>query len=308
MLQYLIRRLGNAVLVVFGAVTLIFIILRAVPGDPASIYAGPSATPDEIAAVRSDLQLDKPIWSQYLLFLGGLLRGDLGESYRLGQPAVSAVFERLPATALLAVCAMTLAVLVSFPLGVAAARRARTPVDYGISIFSLLGQSLPNFWIGLMGILIFSRALGVLPSSGNESWRSLIMPAVVLALPLLGVLVRLIRAGLLEVMGEPYILTARSKGLAPRVILYHHAVKNMLIPVITVAGLQLGQLLSGAVIVEVVFAYPGVGRLAIEAISNRDFAVVQSVVMLVALVFVMINLVVDLAYGYLDPRVRVGSK
>ncbi|WP_203432772.1 ABC transporter permease [Jiangella asiatica] len=307
-MQYVIRRLGHAVVVIFGAVSLMFVILRLVPGDPAIVYAGPSATPEQIDVVRGELGLDQPLYVQYVSFLGDLVRGDLGESLRLGGSAVSAVADRLPATGLLALSAMGLAVLLSFPLGIAAARRARTAVDYSISTFSLLGQSLPNFWLGLVAILVFSRALGLTPSSGWGTWQHLILPAIVLSLPLLGVLVRLVRAGLIEVMGEPYILTARSKGLTGRVILYRHAMKNMLIPVITVAGLQLGQLLSGTVIVEVVFAWPGVGRLLIDAISNRDFAVVQAVVMLAAFTFVMLNLIVDLLYGYLDPRVRLEAK
>jgi ABC-type dipeptide/oligopeptide/nickel transport system permease component len=222
--------------------------------------------------------------------------------------AVEAVRSRLPATALLAFSALTLALLVGFPLGIVAALRARTRLDQALSLLSLLGQALPNFWIGIVFILVFARNLRLLPSAGYGTLRHLILPAVTLSLILLGVIMRLVRSGMIEVMNEPYILTARAKGLLPRVVVFNHAVRNMLIPVITLVGLQLGQLLSGTVVVEVVFGWPGIGRLLVDAITNRDYTVVQAVVMFMSTIFVLINLVVDLLYGYLDPRVRLGAQ
>jgi ABC-type dipeptide/oligopeptide/nickel transport system permease component len=199
---------------------------------------------------------------------------------------------------------MGLAIVTSFPLGIAAARRRGGPIDSVVSVGSLIGQSLPTFWVGIMLILVFSRFLKIMPSGGSSSLKHLVLPAVTLALPLLGALVRLIRSGLLDVMGEPYIQTARSKGLSERAVTYGHALKNMLLPVVTLAGLQAGELLSGVVIVEVVFAWPGLGRLLVDAIFYRDYPIVQAAMVLVAATYALVNLAVDLMYVYLDPRVR----
>jgi peptide/nickel transport system permease protein len=202
--------------------------------------------------------------------------------------------------------AMLIAVGVSFPLGIGAALRPRSPVDSVVSVVSLLGQSVPNFWLGIMFILLFARSLRLLPSGGSESWAHLVLPAITLALPLIGVLTRLVRSGMLDVLEEDYVRTARAKGLPPRSVLVRHALHNMLIPVITVIGLQLGHLLGGAVIVETVFAWPGVGRLLVEAIGNRDYPLVQATILFITAGFVLINLLVDLSYGIIDPRVRLG--
>lgn len=307
MTAYILRRSFFALFVMFGAVTIIFVVMRLVPGDPVSVLLGPTATTEQIAAAQERLGLDLPLFQQYGIFLENVVRLDFGDSLRLGGSAMDIVAERLPATIRLAVAAMAVTLLLSFPLGVAAALRPRSLLDRIISTLSLAGQSIPNFWIGIMFILILSRTLQILPSGGDATWQHYLMPAVTLALPFLSVLVRLIRSGLLEVMHEGYIQTARAKGFVERVVVFRHGVRNMLIPVVTVAGLQFGALLGGTVIVETVFAWPGVGRLLVDSISNRDYAVVQATIFLISGAFVFLNLVVDVLYGYLDPRVRVGG-
>jgi ABC-type dipeptide/oligopeptide/nickel transport system permease component len=297
--------LGLSVLVLWGAVTIVFAAIRLAPGDPAQMMLGPSATVQEVAALRVRLGLDQPAPVQYARYLVQVARLDFGDSLRLNQPALEAILERVPQTARLSAIAMLAAVLLSFPMGIAAALRRATLVDRSISVMSLLGQSVPNFWLGIMLILLFARGLQILPSGGADTWQHLVLPATTLALPLVGILTRLIRSGLLDVLLDDYIRTARAKGLAPRTVMVHHALLNMLIPVVTVMGLQLGTLLGGAVIVESVFAWPGVGRLLVEAIGNRDYPLVQAAILVITSAFVFINLLVDLSYAYLDPRIRL---
>jgi len=305
MTTYIIRRLGLSIFVLWGAVTIVFVAIRLAPGDPAQIMLGPSATAQEVEALRTRLGLDQPAQVQYARYLLQVARLDLGQSLRLNQPALEAIFERVPQTARLAAMAMLVAVALSFPMGIAAALRSGRAVDRTISIVSLFGQSTPNFWLGIMLILVFARGLQILPSGGADTWQHLVLPAITLALPLVGILTRLIRSGLLDVLREDYIRTARAKGLAPRTVMVRHALLNMLIPVVTVLGLQLGILLGGTVIVESVFAWPGVGRLLVEAIGNRDYPLVQAAILVITTSFVFINLLVDLSYGYLDPRIRL---
>ena len=305
MLPYLMRRLALSVFVLWGAVTIVFVAIRLAPGDPAQMLLGPTATGEEIAEARRQLGLDRSIPVQYLRYLAHVVRLDLGQSQWLNQPALGAVVDRIPETLQLTALAMAGAVLLSFPMGVAAAVRPDTLIDRGISVVSLLGQSMPSFWIGIMFVLVFARELRLLPSGGTGGWTHLVLPSATLALPLVGILTRLIRSGLLEVMREDYIRTAFAKGLAPRSVLVRHALLNMLIPVVTVLGLQLGHLLGGAVIVETVFAWPGVGRLLVDAISNRDYPLVQAAILFITAGFILINLLVDLSYGYLDPRIRI---
>lgn len=308
MTTYIIRRLFFAIFVMWGAVTVIFIIMRVVPGDPVSVLLGPDATREQVAAGRESFGLDEPMLTQYAIFLQDAVRLDFGDSLRMGGSALEAVLDRLPATVQLGFSAMALALLLGFPLGILAALRPRSLLDRAISAFSLAGQSIPNFWVGIMLILIFARTLNVLPSSGNATWRHFLLPSVTLALPFLSVLVRLIRSGLLEVMHEGYIQTARAKGFSERIVILRHGIRNALIPVVTVVGLQFGALLSGTVIVETVFAWPGVGRLLVASIFARDYAVVQAAIFLIAGTFLLLNLLVDVLYGYLDPRVRVGGE
>jgi ABC-type dipeptide/oligopeptide/nickel transport system permease component len=305
MSRFLLRRSLQSLLVVVGAITLVFIILRVAPGDPAVLYAGPQATQDDIAAARRTLGLDQPTVVQYLNFILDVAQFDFGESYRLNGSAVDLLLGRIPATLLLATAAITIAVLFGFIFGVWAGLREGRPADTIISSLSLFGQAAPNFWIGIVFILFLSANLGLLPSSGFGSPRHLIMPAVTLALPLIGLVTRLVRAGLIDVMRQPYIRAARARGYAPAVVVWRHAMRNMLIPVVTVIGLQFGVLLEGSIVIEVVFAWPGVGRLLVDSVIARDYAVVQVTVLFIAAVFIVINIVVDLLYTYLDPRVRV---
>ena len=306
MTTYVLRRLGFSVFVLWGALTIVFAAIRVAPGEPAQLMLGTDASAAEVAALRQRLGLDQPLPIQYGRYLFQALRLDLGRSLRLDQPAIQAVADRFAVTAQLAFSAMVLAVAISFPLGIAAALRPRSIVDSIVSTVSLLGQSVPSFWLGIMFILLFARQLRLLPSAGAETWQHLVLPALTLALPLIGVLTRLVRSGMLDVLHEDYVRTARAKGLPPRAVVARHALLNMLIPVITVIGLQLGHLLGGAVIVETVFAWPGVGRLLVEAITNRDYPLVQAAILFITAGFILINFLVDLSYGYLDPRVRLG--
>jgi peptide/nickel transport system permease protein len=303
--QYVLRRLAYAVFVLWGALTIIFITVRIIPGDPASMMLGAGATQEDVEALQARLGLAEPLLIQYVQFMSEAVRLDFGDSLWLNRPVLDSVSERIAATARLAVAAMIIAVLVSFPLGVIAALRPRSFLDYLVSVVSLVGQSVPSFWLGIMLILLFARQWRLLPSSGSGSWQHLILPAVTLALPLIGVLTRLVRSGLLEVMYEDYIRTARAKGLNATSVLTRHALRNMLIPVVTVAGIQMGNLLGGAVIVETVFGWPGIGRLLVDAIFQRDYPLVQASILFITGTFIVINLLVDLSYVYLDPRIRL---
>jgi peptide/nickel transport system permease protein len=304
---YLLRRLAQAILVVWGAFSIIFFVVRIVPGDPASLMLGPSATQSQVDALRARLGIDAPLIVQYLNYLAGAIRLDFGDSLRQGIPASSAVLDRLPATIALAAAALLVTLVVSLPLGIAAARWSGSAVDRGVRVVSLVAQSLPTFWIGLMLLLIFARTFKVLPSIGATSPAHYLLPSITLALPLIGTIVLLVRGGLLDVFEEPYLQTARSKGLGDRAVILRHALPNTLIPVVTVIGLMLADLLGGLVLVETVFAWPGMGRLTVDAIHNRDYPVVQACVAFIAIVYVLANLAVDLVYGRLDPRVRTAA-
>jgi peptide/nickel transport system permease protein len=303
--SYITRRLLFSVFVLWGALTVVFLTVRAVPGDPAQMMLGTDATAAEVQALRDKLGLNRPLLVQYVAYLFQAVRLDLGESIRMAQPVAALVAERVPVTGKLALTAIAIAILVSFPLGIVAAVKPGGLLDGVVSVVSLLGQSAPGFWLGIMFILIFARSLRLLPSAGDETWAHLVLPSVTVALPLIGVLTRLVRSGLLDVLDEDYIRTARAKGLTPRTVMWRHAVRNMLIPVITVIGLQVGHLLGGAVITETVFAWPGVGLLLVDAITNRDYPLVQAAILFITAIFVTINFVVDLSYGALDPRIRL---
>jgi ABC-type dipeptide/oligopeptide/nickel transport system permease component len=301
---HIARRLVFSIFVLWGALTIVFVAVRVVPGDPAQMMLGSSATQADVGRLRHRLGLDAPLGVQYVRYLAGAVRLDFGQSLVLEEPAVRAVNERLPATGLLAVTAMILGVAVGLPLGVIAALHPRSAADYLVSVASLAGQSVPNFWLGIMFILIFARELRWLPSAGIGGLSHLVLPAVTLALLLIGVLTRLVRSGLVEVVQEDYIRSAYAKGLARFEVIKRHALPNVLVPVITVVGLQLGNLLAGAVIVETVFAWPGAGRLLVQAIGDRDYPVVQVAVLFITVSFILVNLLVDVSYAYLDPRVR----
>jgi len=305
---FALRRFAMTLFVLWGVISVIFVVVRVVPGDPALVQLGPTATEAQLNAFRAQLGLDAPLISQYLQFAKDAVLLDFGESFRLGGAAMAHVLERLPFSLELAGAAMALAILAGFPLGIFAARYPGRLVDRIASMLSLAVQGLPTFWVGIMLILVFARIMKVVPSGGTGTWLHLVLPAVTLALPLIGVIVRLVRNGLLEEMREGYVQTARSKGLAERIVIRAHVVRNMLIPVVTVLGLQFGVLLGGAVVVEMVFSWPGIGRLLIDSISNRDYPVVQASVAVMATVFVVLNLAVDLLYGILDPRIRLGGR
>jgi peptide/nickel transport system permease protein len=305
MTSYVLARLGYSAFVLWGALTIIFIAIRIVPGDPASMMLGAGATEDDVAALRARLGLDASMPVQYARFLGDVARLDFGESLWLNRPVGQEVVSRVAATGRLALAALTIALLISFPLGILAALKRKTPVDGLISVASLIGQSVPSFWLGIMLILVFARQLQVLPSAGSGSAKHVVLPAITLSMPLVGVLTRLVRSGLMDVLHEDYIRTARAKGVAPRDVLTRHAMRNMLIPVITVVGLQVGHLLGGAVIVETVFGWPGIGRLLVDAIEHRDYPLVQAAILLITAGFIAINFLVDLSYGYFDPRIRL---
>jgi peptide/nickel transport system permease protein len=305
MSRYLLTRVGLSLFVLWGALTIVFLAVRIVPGDPAAMMVGPGGTEADIAALRDRLGLDESIPVQYGRYLSDVARMDFGNSLWLNRPVGSEVASRVAATARLAAAAAVIGLAVSFPLGIIAALKRGSPLDGLISVLSLLGQSVPSFWLGIMLILVFARQLQILPSSGSSGWSHLVLPAVTLAMPLIGVLTRLIRSGLLDVLYEDYVRTARAKGLTPRVVLMRHAMRNMLIPVITVIGLQIGNLLGGAVIVETVFGWPGIGRLLVDAINQRDYPLVQVAILFITASFIFINLLVDLSYGLLDPRIRI---
>lgn len=304
MTSYIRTRILLAFFVLWGALTIVFVAVRVIPGDPALLMVGPQGSREDVDAIRRRLGLDQPMAVQYGRYLAGALRLDFGQSLWLSKSAVQAVLERLPATALLAGTATLLGVGLGLSLGILAALRTNSTLDVLVSTVSLLGQSVPNFWLGIMLILVFARQLQWLPSSGMGGLANLVLPAVTLALLLIGVLTRLVRSGLVEVMREDYIRSAYAKGLARRQVTTKHALPNMLIPVVTVIGLQLGNLLSGAVIVETVFAWPGSGRLLVEAIGQRDYPVVQVAVLFITTVFILLNLLVDISYAYLDPRIH----
>jgi ABC-type dipeptide/oligopeptide/nickel transport system permease component len=302
MTRYLIKRFVQAILIIFASLTVVFIIVRVVPGDPAALILGSSATQQQVATLHEQLGLSQSLPVQYVKFLGGVVHGDFGTSWRLGGGALSQVLQRLPATLELAAFALIITVIVGFPLGVLSARRANSWIDRAISIPMLVGQALPSFWVGVMLILIFSRTLRVLPATADGSSLALILPSVTLALPFIGWLAQLVRMGVLDEVGKDYVRTARAKGIGERVVFYVHVLRNMLIPVVTVLGLLIGNFVANAVIIEVVFAWPGVGTLMIDSITNRDYSVVQASIMTITVAYVLLNLIVDLLYFKLDPR------
>jgi peptide/nickel transport system permease protein len=295
-----------AVGVVVGVSVVVFCMVRVIPGDPARIMLPESASPEQVQAMRHLLGLDQPLPVQYLVFVGQALRGDLGRSLFYGQPTVQVVLEHLPATLALAGAALALALVVAVPLGVLSAVRRDTVWDWLGMTLALVGQSVPAFWLGLMLILVFAVYLGLLPSSGIGGPDHLLLPSVTLAASLMALATRLVRSGLLDVQHEDWMRTARAKGLTERAVVYRHGLRNTLIPLVTVVGLQCGALLGGAVIVETVFAWPGVGTVVYTAINARDYPLIQTSVLLLSLCFVLINLVVDVLYAYLDPRIHYG--
>ena len=303
--RYLIRRLLLTIPVLLGVATLVFSLIHMIPGDPAQAMLGEGAAPEDVAQLRERLGLDRPLLVQYGSFLQGLARGDLGVSLRNDQPVLRQILERMPATAELALASMAVAILIALPLGIIAAVWRGTAIDYTAMTLSLVGISVPNFWLGPLLAIVFAVELGWLPVGGRGTLAHLVLPAATLGAALAAILARMTRASLLEELREPYVLAARAKGVSRARAVLHHALRNSLIPIVTILGLQFGVVLTGAVITETIFAWPGIGRLLIQSISFRDYPTVQGCVLLIAVTYVGVNLVTDLTYGFLDPRIRV---
>jgi peptide/nickel transport system permease protein len=301
---YLTRRLLQSLLVLLGVSFVVFFILH-LTGDPALVLLPPDASAEDVERFREVMGFNDPFLVQYGRFLTGALRGDFGQSVRHGEPAFHLVIERMPATFELAGAALLIALVLSVPAGIISAVRRNTSLDYISTVVALLGQSMPTFWLGIMLILVFSVQFNLLPSSGRGGPEHLLLPAITLGLFTTARITRLTRSGMLEVLNQDYIRTARAKGVSDPPVIWKHALKNAAIPIVTIVGIELGTLLGGSVITETIFAWPGVGRLSVQAIYNRDYPVVQAAVFLLSSTFVLVNLVVDVLYTYLDPRIRL---
>lgn len=298
--------------VLFLVSIVVFSIIHMIPGSPAENLAGPNADAEQLAALEAKMGLDKPIYQQYIIWLGSILRGDLGESFINNYPVSKLMMQRIPATLELALAAAIIGVLIAFPLGILAALRPGSIFDFATTTLSALSFAVPGFFLLILLIMLFSVELGMLPPSGRPDFfeqpglhmKSLILPAVTLGIGVAAKLMRYLRSSLLEVLDQDYVRTARSKGLRSSVVVAKHSVPNALIPVVTILGLQLGDLLSGAIIIETIYAWPGVGRLTIQAIQNRDYSILQANVLFIVGAFLLVNLIADLTYGWLDPRIR----
>ena len=306
MLRFAALRLGRALVTIALVVTFAFVVLR-LSGDPAQIILGPEAPPEAVAAFRKAWGLDDPIWLQYLRYFGAIAQGELGRSMRDGRSAIELVAERIPVTLALTLPALAIKIGIGIPAGIYSALHRGSLADRVVMTLSVAGFTIPSFVLGLTLVLIFAVKLGVLPSGGQDSWRHAILPVLTLGIGGAAVLARFTRSAMLEVLGQPYIRTASAKGVPWRQVVTGHALPNAAIPTVTIVGFMVGTLIAGAVVVESVFSWPGVGRLLVVAVANRDLAVVQCILLLVAATMVVSNLVVDFLYGFLDPRLRQGS-
>jgi peptide/nickel transport system permease protein len=310
--RYLVKRLISLVPILFGVTVMVFLLVHMIPGDPAAAMLGTEATPDAVQALRQEMGLDRPLPVQYLTWLGKAVKGDLGRSLHARAPVGELIGEKFAATAELGLVATVISLVIAIPAGIVSAVRKNTLLDYVATLTSLFGVSMPSFWLGIALILFFGLRLRWLPAGGYtpfsqaplENLRYVLLPAISLGAGLAGVVARQTRSAMLEVLREDFIRTARAKGLAERVVIYRHALRNSLIPIVTVVGLQVGRILGGVVITETIFAWPGIGKLVVDGIFARDFPVVQAVTLVMAFSFVLINLVVDMLYGYFDPRIR----
>jgi peptide/nickel transport system permease protein len=302
--RFLTRRLLLTVPVLVGVATLVFLLIHLVPGDPVQIMLGESASPADVSELRTRLGMDRPLYVQYVTFMEGAAVGNLGTSFRTNQPVAQLIAERIPATFELAAMAMVMAIGIALPLGILAAVGAGTAIDYAATTLALLGISLPNFWLGPLLAIVFSIELGWLPVSGRGTLANMVLPAITLAAPLAAILARTTRASVIEELSEPYVLAARARGASRTRVVVKHAFRNSLIPIATVLGLQIGSVLTGAVITETIFAWPGVGRLLVQSINSRDYPAVQGCILLIAVTYVGMNLLIDVVYGRLDPRIR----
>lgn len=304
MVHYLLRRLLLALPVLLGVATLVFALIHLVPGDPAQAMLGDGASHEEVLKLQHTLGLDRPLLSQYRSFLAGALRGDLGTSFRYNAPVTAQIREKFPNTVVLALAAMLVAMLIAIPLGILAAVYRGTAIDHAAMTLALVGICLPNFWLGPLLAILFAVRLGWLPVSGMGGLEHLVLPAVTLGAALAAILARMTRASLLEELRELYVLSARARGLSGARAVVRHAFRNSLIPIVTILGLQFGAVLTGTIITETIFAWPGIGRLLIQAINFRDYPLVQGCILFISVTYVAMNLLTDLTYGFLDPRIR----
>jgi ABC-type dipeptide/oligopeptide/nickel transport system permease component len=305
-LAYVVRRIVWTIPVLLGVATLVFSLIHLVPGDPAQAMLGEAASPQDVAELRTKLGLDRPFLVQYRDYLTGLLQGDLGRSFRYNTPVGREIRQRLGRTAELAAAAMVVAVVIAIPLGVLGAFFRGGAIDQAAMTMSLVGISMPNFWLGPLLAIVFAVKLGWLPVSGTGSWQHLVLPALTLGMALAAILARMTRASLLDELRELYVLAARARGLSRLRAVVRHALRNSLIPVVTIVGLQLGAVLTGTIITETIFSWPGVGRLLIQAISFRDYPLIQGCILFISVTYIAVNLIVDLLYAWLDPRIRYG--
>jgi len=304
-LTFALRRFGRLLLTVLLISTIIFFVIRVIPGDPALVIAGIDATQEDIQAIRAQLGTDRPLIIQYLSWLSDIVRFDFGTSMISGQPVTELILERFPITLSLAVMGIVISILIAIPLGVLSAVKRWSLWDYLGMVFSQMGMAIPSFWLGIMALLIFAVRIKIFPLFGSGSIRHLILPALSLGIARAAVLLRLTRASMVEELSKEYVITARAKGLTERMVKFKHALKNALLPVITVAGIQLGYMLGGAIIIEQVFSLPGLGRLFLFGVYQRDFPLIQGGVIFIAIIFSLINFVVDLFYSVVNPKIRI---
>ncbi|MCX4555338.1 MULTISPECIES: ABC transporter permease [Streptomyces] len=304
---YLARRIGQSLLTVFLTLTTVFLLVRLAPGDPASAYAAPSATSADLARIREQFGLDEPLFVQYGYFVRDLFTGDLGTSYSFHSPALDVVLDRMPYTITLAVSAIAVTTLVAVPLGVWMARRADTRRELGANVLTIAGQSMPDFWTGVMLLTVFAVLVPVLPASGFTSWSGLVLPTVTVAVLQLALISRLVRREMSTALASSYVTVARSRGVSESALTWRYALANSSVPLVTALGTRFAALLNGVVVVEVVFGWPGVGSLVVRALETRDYPLIQATVLVTATLAILVQLLVDLAYPLLDPRVRLGK-
>ncbi|WNC13843.1 nickel ABC transporter permease [Brevibacillus brevis] len=307
MRSFILQRFGSGLIVLLGISLFSFALIHLIPGDPIRIMLGENATAEQVHALREQLGLNRPLAAQYVHYMSSVLQGDLGTSFKTGRPVLTEIMERFPATVKLAASGMLLAILIGITMGILAAKFKDTLLDFSAMSIATLGVSVPSFWLGILLIMLFTVKLGWFPIAGGTGLRDLVLPAVTLGVLASTVISRLTRAGMVEVLSFDYIRTARAKGLGEGAVLFIHAFRNAMIPVVTIVGLQIASLLGGTVIIERVFDWPGLGSLAISAIASRDFPLVQGIILFIGVMFVLINMLVDVLYSVIDPRIEVGQ-
>ncbi|WP_320782649.1 ABC transporter permease [Streptomyces sp. CRN 30] len=307
MVSYLLRRLGQSLLTVFLAISTVFVLVRFAPGDPAAAYAGPTASTEDLARIREQFGLDEPLFTQYGIFLRDLVQGNLGTSYSFRAPVLDVVFDRMPYTITLAVSAIAVTALVAIPLGAWMARRADSKREIGANVLTMAGQSMPDFWTGVMLLTVFAVVFPVLPASGFTSWSGLVLPTITVAVLQLALVSRLVRREMSTALAAPYTTVARSRGVSERALTWRYAMANSAVPLVTAIGTRFAALLNGVVVVEVVFGWPGVGSLVVRALETRDYPLIQATVLVTVTLAILVQLLVDLLYPLLDPRVRLGK-